>query len=207
MNFLGADLGATFGDVAEADAEVVLQQADAMEGVKWVKFEPGHAYEKSRAAEFRFCVMLANDVANILAKKTFDALAEFLDAVDIELGDFPVGVLVRAEGGDFFVDLVIPGNVGDQVFDSRKRFHGHDGDGLVLGKIVHARFAGEARAAVDFGGARAALPCFAVPADGQVGGQVALNVMQRVEYDHARGDGHGVVDGLAAYGAFAAEYS
>jgi hypothetical protein len=31
--------------------------------------------------------------------------------------------------------------------------------------------------------------------------------MERVEYDHARSDGHGVVDGLATDGAFAAEYS
>src|ERR1700675_2440803 len=148
MDFFGADLGATFGDVAEADAELVLQQANAIAGVKRMKLEPGHAYEKSRAAEFRFSVMLANDVANVLAEKTFDALAEFLDAVDIDLGDFPVGVLVRVKGGDFLVDLIIPGNVGDQVFDSRKRFHGHDSDGLVLGKIVHARFAGEARSPV-----------------------------------------------------------
>ena len=76
-----------------------------------------------------------------------------------------------------------------------KGFHGHDGDGLILGEIVHARFAGEARAAVDFRGAGAALPCFAIPADGEIGRDVPLNVVQRVEHDHAGSDGHLVVDG------------
>src|SRR5580698_1042510 len=134
-----------------------------------MKLEPGHAYEKSRAAEFRFCVMLANDVANVLAKKTFDALAEFLDAVDVDLRDFPVRVLLRAEGRDFFVDGVIPGNVRDEVFDARKRLHRHYGDGLVHRERVDARFAGQARAAVDFRGAGTALGGFAIPADGEVG--------------------------------------
>ena len=113
---------------------------------------------------------------------------------------------LRLEGRDFPIDGVIPGNVGDQIFDFGERLHGHDGDGFVFGKRVHARFAGQARAAVDFGGARAALPCFAIPADGEIGGDVSLDVVQRVEHDHAGSDGDLVVDRGAAAGV-AAEYA
>ncbi len=56
----------------------------------------------------------------------------------------------------------------------------------------------KARTAVDFRGARAALPCFAIPADSKVGGEVSLNVMERVENDHARSDWDAVVNGLPA---------
>ena len=142
VNFLGADFGATFGDVAEADAEIVLEQARAIEGVERMHFEAGHANEKARTAEFFLFVMLAKDVANVLAEKAFDALAEFLDAVDVDLGNFPIGALLRLERGNLFVDGVIPGNVGDEILDARKRLHGHDRDGLIHRQRVHARFAG-----------------------------------------------------------------
>jgi len=207
VNIFGTNLGAAFRDVAEADAEVVLEQGRAIEGIERVEFEAGDADEEARAAEGFLFVMLANDVTDILAKKAFDTLAEFLDTIDVDLGDFPVRVLLRAEGGDFFVDGVIPGDVGDEIFDPGEGLHGHDRDGLIQGERIHARLAGEARAAVDFGGAGAALRGFAIPADGEIGCEMALNVMERVENDHAGSDGHGVVDRLAAGGAFAAEDS
>jgi len=128
--------------------------------------EAGDADEEAWTGELLLHVVLAKDVTHVLTKKAFDALAEFLHAIDVKLGDFPVGTGARFERRDFPVDTVIPGNVGDKVFDARKRFHGEDGDGLVLGEVVHARFASEAGAAVDFGGTGAALPCFAIPADG-----------------------------------------
>lgn len=207
MNVFGADFGAAFGDVAEADAEIVFEQGDAIEAVERMHFEAGNADEKARAAESFLGVVLADNVADVLAKEALDAFAEFLDAVDIELGDVPVGVGLGLEGGNFLVDLVIPGNVGDEILDARKRFHGHDGDGLILGEIVHAGLAGEAGAAVDFGGAGAALPGFAVPADGEIGREMALNVVERVENDHAGCDGDLVVDVVTADGAFTAEDS
>jgi hypothetical protein len=207
VNILGADFGAAFGDIAEADAEIVLEQRRAIEGVERMHFEAGDANEEARTAELFLFVVFAKDMADVLAKKTFDALPEFLDAIDVDLRNFPVGVRVRAEGGDFFVDSVVPGNVGDEVFDAREGFHGHDGDGLVHRQRVDARLACEARAAVDFRGAGTALGGFAVPAHGEIGREMALNVVESVEDDHAGGDGDLVVDGLAAGGAFAAEDS
>src|SRR2546427_4785347 len=68
----------------------------------------------------------------------------------------------------------------------RSRFHGQDGDGFVLREIVHARFAGQSRTAVDFRRARAALPRFTVPTDGEIGSEVFLNVMKGVENDQDR---------------------
>jgi hypothetical protein len=162
-----------------------------------VHFEAGNSNKEARAAELFFLVVFAKHMTNVLTEKAFNTLAEFLHAIDVELRDFPVGAGARFESRDFPVDTVIPGNVGDKVFDAGKGLHGQDGDGLVLREFVHARFAGEARTAVDFGGAGAALPGFAVPADGEVRSEVALNVMERVENDHAGSDGDAVVDGLS----------
>src|ERR1700719_707906 len=161
-------------------------------------FEAGDSNEEARAGELFLLVVLAKDVAHILAEKAFDALAKLLHAVDIELGDFPLHSLAGFESRDFAVDTVIPRNVGDKVVDCGKGFHGQDGDGLVLREIVHARFASQARAAVDFRGTGTALPCFAIPADREIGSEVALDIVKRIENDHARSDGHAIVNGLPA---------
>jgi hypothetical protein len=160
-------------------------------------FEAGNANEKTRAGELLLLVVFAKNVTNVLAKKAFDTLAKLLDAVHVELRNFPFHSLARLEGRDFAVDTIVPGNVGDKVFNSRERFHGQDSDGLVQREIVHARFAGQARTAVDFRGTRTALPCFAVPANGEIGGEVPLDVVECIENHHARGNGDTVVDGLS----------
>ena len=63
--------------------------------------------------------MVAEHVANILAQETLDAFAKFLHAVDVLLLHPPCAVLgvgrPRLEFLDAFFDLVVPGNVGDQV--------------------------------------------------------------------------------------------
>jgi hypothetical protein len=197
-DLLGADLGATLGDVAKAKSELVLEKARAVAAVEGMHFEAGDSNEEARAGELFLLVVFAKDVTDILAEKAFDALTKLLDAVHIQLRNFPFHSLAGFERRDFAVDKIVPGNVGDKVFDSGKGFHGEDGDGLVLREIVHARFAGQAGAAVDFRGAGAALPCLAVPADGQIGSEVALNVVERVEDHHARGNGHAIVYGLSA---------
>jgi hypothetical protein len=143
-------------------------------------FETGDSNKEARAGELFLFVVFAKNVTNVLAEKTFDALAKLLNAVHIQLRDFPFHSLTRFERRDFPVDTVVPGNVGDKVFNAREGLHGQDHNGLVLREIVHARLAGEARTAVDFGGARAALPCFAIPANGEIRSEVTLNVMERV---------------------------
>jgi len=167
-------------------------------------FEAGDANEKARATEGIAFGVVTEDVANVLAEKTFDAFAKFLNAIDIALVHFPFDVFSRLEGRDFFVDLVVPRDVGDEVFDDGKGFEGRDGDGLVERERVHTRFTGEAGTAVDFGGAGATFGGFAIPANGEIGRLMRLDGVERVENDHAGGERNFVVDGLAA-GFVAAE--
>src|SRR5258708_6815520 len=159
-------------------------------------FEAGDANEETRAGKLFLLVVFAKNMTNVLAEKAFDALAKLLDAIDIQLRGFPFHSPAGLEGRDFVVDTVVPRNVGDKVFNAREGFHWKDGDGLVLGEIIHARLAGKARAAVDFCGTRAALPCFAIPTNGKIGGEVSLKVVERVENNHAGGDGDAVVHSL-----------
>src|SRR5258708_14146003 len=144
-------------------------------------FEPGHADKETRAGEFFLLVMLAKNMTNVLTKKALDTLAEFLYAIHVKLGDFPFHAGARFERGDFPVDAVIPGNVGDKVLDSGKGFHGENGDGLVQREVVHAGLAGVGGTAVDFIGEGAALPCLPDPADRAVRRQEALIVLAGIE--------------------------
>src|SRR5258706_410801 len=122
---------------------------------------------------------------NSLAEKAFDALAKLLDAIHIQLRGFPFHSPAGLEGRDFAVDTIVPRNVGDKVFNAREGFHWKDGDGLVLGEIIHARLAGKARAAVNFRRTRAEFPGFAVPTKAKIGVAWSLNVMERVDNNHA----------------------
>jgi 3-methyladenine DNA glycosylase Mpg len=141
-NLLGTNLRATFGYIAETEAELILEQAGAVAAVEGMHFEAGDSNEEARAGELFLFVVFAKDMTNVLTEKTFDALAKLLHAVHVELGDFPFHSLARFKRRDFAVDTVIPGNVGDKVFDSREGFHRQDGDGLLLREVIHARFAG-----------------------------------------------------------------
>ena len=89
-------------------------------------------------------------MANVLAQEAFDAFAEFLDPVNVFLLHSPIRIRARFERRDFLVDLVIPGNIRDQIFDHWERLHGQDGDGLVLGQGIHAGFAGEPWSSIHF---------------------------------------------------------
>src|SRR5215813_1294547 len=136
-------------------------------------------------------------MADILAEKTLNALAKFLNAIHVALIHFPLDIFLGLKGRDLFIDLVVPRNVGDEILDDWKRFERRNGDGLIERERVHSRFAGEARAAVDFGGAGATFGGFAVPADGEIGRLMGLDGVERVENDHAGSERDSVVDGLA----------
>ena len=56
---------------------------------------------------------------------------------------------------------------------------------VFLLKLVDPRFAHQARPAVDLGAARSALGRLAVPAAGQVIGEVRLNVVHCIKHNHA----------------------
>jgi len=178
--------------------KLILEQASAVESVERMHFETSNANEETWAGKLFLFVVFAKNVTNVLAEEAFDAFAKLLDAIDIQLRNSPFHSLAGLEGRDFAVDTIVPGNVGDKVFDAREGFHGQDDNGLVLREIVHARFAGQARTPVDFGGTRTALAGFAVPTNSEIRSEVPLNVMERVENDHAGSDWDPIIDSLPA---------
>ncbi len=96
LDVLRADLGAAFGDVAEADPEFLADEVDPVLVVEGVHLQRGDADEEARAAELVLLRVVAEDVADVLAEEALDALAEFLDPVGLLLGEQPVGVLPAA---------------------------------------------------------------------------------------------------------------
>jgi len=152
VNVLGTNLRAALRDIAIAQAKLILEQASAVEAIERMHLETGDSNEKTRAGELFLLVVLAKNVTNVLAKKAFDALAKLLDTVHIQLRDFPFHSLARFKGRDFAVDTIVPGNVGDKVFNEGEGPHRKDRNGLVLWEIIHTRFAGQARPSVNFGG-------------------------------------------------------
>jgi hypothetical protein len=160
-------------------------------------FQGGGVNEKARANELIVHLMVPQDVADVLAQETFDAFAKFLDAVDIFLSHAPTAVgrvgLARLKFRDALLDRVIPGNVGDQIFEMREGVHGFDGDGLIEGQRVQASHAHEFRHAIYFRGAGTTFSGFAIPADGHIAGLLGLDLVDGVEDHHAFGDGRGVI--------------
>jgi hypothetical protein len=67
MDLLGADFRAALGDVAQADAELILEHSNARLGVKRMHFERRHADEKPWSPELLHLLVLAENVAHILA--------------------------------------------------------------------------------------------------------------------------------------------
>src|SRR5438034_1324769 len=86
-NLFRADLGAALCDVAQADAQFLAEQPSARCAVHGVHLQTRDAHKKARPRELFLLVVLAQNVANVLAEKTFDALAELLDAVHVSLVD------------------------------------------------------------------------------------------------------------------------
>src|SRR6266850_848871 len=116
----GANFGATLCDVAIAEALRLLQFGKPILRIERMHLQCRDMNKKTRANEFVVLAMVAQDVADILAKETFDALPKFLDPVDVHLGHppGPVGRIRRArlEFFDLLLDLEFPRDVGHQVF-------------------------------------------------------------------------------------------
>src|SRR5215468_11497721 len=89
---LGTDLRTALRDVAVADAVGVLEIARAALDVQRMHLESGHVNEKTGADELLVEMVLAKDVANVLAEEALDALAELLDTVDVGLRHPPRSV-------------------------------------------------------------------------------------------------------------------
>src|SRR5260370_41861700 len=166
--------------------------------------EASNAHKESRSGKLLLLVVIAQNVADVLAEETLDALSELLHAVNVALIHLPICARAGSEGWDLFVHAVVERDVSHQVFDDGERFHRSNGDGFVQGERIHAGLAGKSRFAVDLGGARPTLAGFAVPADGQIGSLMRLHVMQSIKHDHARRDGYAGFHSSAAV-AFAAK--
>ena len=82
---LGTDLGATFGDIAKTDALGLLEFRQAVFGVQRMHLQCSGIDQETRADEFGVHVMIAQDVADILAEEAFDALAELLHTINVFL--------------------------------------------------------------------------------------------------------------------------
>ena len=89
-NLFRANLCAALRDVAVAESQLFFQQRHAIAIVQRMHLQPRDAHKKSRPAELRFLIVIAQDVTNVLAKKTLDALPEFLHAIRVFLIKLPV---------------------------------------------------------------------------------------------------------------------
>src|SRR5437867_7451388 len=190
MDVLGADLGTTLRDVAEADAGRVLDEGRAVDRVERVHVEAGQLDEEARPRERALVLLVvADDVADVLAEEALDALVELLDAVDVLL-HHPVGAIrlrrLDAQRRHLLGLDIVVGDVGDEVADGREAADGRHRDRLALIEEIHPRHAHEPRLAVDLGAARAALARLAVPAHREVGGLRGLDAVDEVEHHHPR---------------------
>src|SRR5438067_1198282 len=203
-------LGAAFRNVAQPDAVLLTQGGDAIRLVQWIHFQSCRIDQEARADKLLVHVMLAQNMADILAKEALDAFAEFLNAVGVLLGHAPSPVRrvgrARSKFGDVFFHAVIPRHIGDQISDVGKGLHRLDGYGLFQRKRVQARHAHELGHSVNFSGARPALAGLAVPSHGEIVGLLGLNPVDGIEHHHSGRHFGGIVLKLSS-AFFAAPYS
>src|SRR5205823_8249468 len=165
-----------------------LEQRPAIQSVFWMHLEARDTGHEPRSVEDAFTVVVPQHMADVLAEEALDAFAEFGDTVNVNLLHAPrlaAGevLLARRERWDLLVDLVVPTDVGDKVFDEGKGLHGPDGYPLAI--FSNWRLAQKSRKAVDLSRARAALCGFAVPSHRQIRRQVRLNPENGIQDDHA----------------------
>ena len=103
------------------------QFLNAILGIERMHFKRRDVNQKSRPNKFVVHLMIAQHVANILAKKTLDAFPKFLHAIDVLLLHSPGSIRrirrSRLELLDLFLHSKIPRNIRDQIFHNRKRLH------------------------------------------------------------------------------------
>src|SRR4029078_5048772 len=112
LNVFGADFRPTLGDIAVADPVVVPQFIDAILRIEGMHLQSGKMNQEARADKFVVHLVIAQNMADVLTKKTFDAFSEFLHAIDVALLHPPCTIsgigLSRLERLDSFLHLEIP---------------------------------------------------------------------------------------------------
>src|SRR5258706_11902525 len=135
VDVLGTYLGAALRDVAEPDPALVADELGPVARVERVHLEPGDLDEEARAGEALLEIVVADDVADVLAEETLDALVELLPALDVLLHHPVLAVRIRRlepERRHLLGLLVVVGDVGDQVADDRERPDRRHRDRLLL---------------------------------------------------------------------------
>src|SRR5260370_10365298 len=151
MDIFGAYLSAALGDVAETDAQFLLQHLCPRDAVQRMHVKRSRTDEEARSAKLLLFAVLAQNMADVLAEKALNALAKLLHAVHIPLVHLPFDARLRLEWRDLLIHFKIPRDVSHQILDDGECFHRKDGDGLIQRKGVHARLAGEPRTSIDLG--------------------------------------------------------
>src|SRR5207244_6137832 len=83
MDVFGADLRATFRDIAQPDSTLAPSPLRSIPRVERVHVEAGRLDEEARAREGGLqLLMVPDDVADVLAQEALDALVELLGAID-----------------------------------------------------------------------------------------------------------------------------
>src|SRR6266545_2701392 len=204
LNAFRANLCAAFGDVAIADPLFVSQLLGTIRRIERMHLQRSDMDQKPRPNESLVHLVIAQHVADILAKKAFDAFAEFLYTIDVLLlhSPCPVGRIrrPRLKWLDCFLHAIVPGDVRDQVFQNWKSFHRLDCHRFLQWKLAESRHTHQFGHSVDFRRAGAALAGLTIPAARQVRRLRTLNIMNRVEHDHALGNFGGVITKFAAFG-------
>ena len=181
---------------------LVLQIADAVLGVERMHLQRGRVDQEARADELLVHVVVAQDVADVLAQEALDALAELLHAVDVGLLHAPGAVGASGLRGlnclIFFLTRKFQETSVTRSLISGKVCIGSTVTGWSSGRSIQPRHAHQRGHAVDLGRARAALAGLAVPAHGEVVGLLGLDLVHGVEHHHALGDLGLVVLELAA---------
>src|SRR5207248_2031371 len=102
----------------------VLQFAGSIFRVERVHLEGCGIHEMTRTDEPVEHAVLAEDMADILTQETFDALAEFLDPLDVDLRHAPGAVggirATRTKRLYGFFRAEVPRDVGDEIPNRRK---------------------------------------------------------------------------------------
>src|SRR5207247_8661251 len=85
LNAFGANLRATFCDIAIADPLLVSQFIDTILGIERMHLERSDVNQKARPNKLFVHLVVAQHMADVLAKKAFDTFTEFLYTIDILL--------------------------------------------------------------------------------------------------------------------------
>src|SRR5258705_1776392 len=141
MNVFRTNLRTTLGDIAQTDAELIFQQMGARQTVKGMHFQSGNANEEARPTKLFLLFVISQNMTDVLAKETLDALAKLLHAVHVALIHLPFDIRTRTERWDLSVDTVIPRYICHQVSDDRKTLHRLDNDWFTKGQGIQASLA------------------------------------------------------------------